>query len=100
MATGAELIAAERQRQVEKKGYDARHDDDHVNAELVCAAICYADAGSGFDLELRKTENGQQPYLWPFTEPFTPSKDLVKNLVIAGALIAAEIDRLQREGTE
>jgi len=34
MKTGAELIAEERQRQVEKEGYSAEHDDCHINQGL------------------------------------------------------------------
>ncbi len=32
---------------------------------------------------------------WPWPEPWAPSNDPIRNLVQAGALIAAEIDRLQ-----
>lgn len=96
--SGVELIARERQRQVEAEGWTPGHDDRHVDAELVRAAICYAEAGSGFDLEISHTRDGL-PCLWPW-EPswWKPSGDLVRDLAKAGALIAAEIDRLQREG--
>ena len=36
---GAELIAAERQRQIAVEGFTAVHDDDHENSELLCAAM-------------------------------------------------------------
>lgn len=93
---GAALIAAERKRQVSAEGWTPEHDDEHCNGEIVSAAICYAEAGSGFDLEISPSY-GDQPTLWPF-EPswWKPSNDLMRNLVKAGALIAAEIDRLQR----
>jgi hypothetical protein len=39
--TGAERIAAERQRQVEVEGYDASHDQGHHD-ELAAAAATYA----------------------------------------------------------
>lgn len=96
--TGAELIADERTRQVNAEGWTAFHDDSqHYSGELVSAAICYAEAGSGFDLEI-SPRDGKRPTLWPW-EPssWKPSDDLVRNLVKAGALIAAEIDRVQRE---
>jgi hypothetical protein len=39
-------------------------------------------------------------YSWPWdAEWWKPSPDSVRNLVKAGALIAAEIDRLQRKET-
>ncbi|HEX3778410.1 MAG TPA: hypothetical protein VHX38_02000 [Pseudonocardiaceae bacterium] len=39
--TGAELIAAERQRQIEAEGYDATHDAGHLPVAFVEAAISY-----------------------------------------------------------
>ncbi len=87
------LIAAERQRQVEAEGWTAKHDDRHVDAELARAAACYAlppDGGRGpFDV----------PTHWPFeARSWRPTPDdRVRELVKAGGLIAAEIDRLLRK---
>lgn len=40
--TGVELIAAERQRQINKEGFGPGHDSNHTGKELVYAAIAYA----------------------------------------------------------
>lgn len=97
MATGVEIIAAERQRQMDVEGWSASHDDNHAGAELVCAAICYAEAGSGYDLEISPSRKQEVPFLWPWEAKWwKPSDDIVRNLARAGALIAAEIDRVQR----
>lgn len=95
MKTGIELIKEERGRQLMPKssggeGWTSEHDDSHVTDELTQAAICYAVQSSKFDL-------GASEVPWPW-EPrhWKPCKDRVRNLVKAGALIAAEIDRLQR----
>ena len=40
--TGAQRIADERLRQVEKEGYTAAHDADHAEGALALAAACYA----------------------------------------------------------
>jgi hypothetical protein len=94
---GVFLIAAERHRQMSAEGWTPEHDDEHADAALVCAAICYAEAGSGFDLEISPSRTQKVPFLWPWEESWwKPSDDLVRNLAKAGALIAAEIDRLQR----
>lgn len=99
--TGIDLIAEERRRQVEQEGWTPQHDAHHVNGELVCAAICYAEAGSGFDLSIGCDEVGKPPHPWPFEASWwKPSDDLRRNLAKAGALIAAEIDRLQNEPEE
>lgn len=84
MPTGIELIAAERKRQVEAEGWTLEHDDNHKTGELSDAAACYA--------------LGKRTAAWPWSIDWwkpTPD-DRVRELVKAGALIAAEIDRLQR----
>jgi hypothetical protein len=102
---GIELIAAERQRQIEKEGWTPEHDASHDMGELSEAAVCYATVASA---EARGSNVGEWPvYMfngfndsnltWPFADKdWKPSDDPIRNLVKAGALIAAEIDRLQR----
>jgi hypothetical protein len=86
--TGVERIAAERKRQIEEEGFTAEHDDGYVNRELVRVAIAYADGG-------RKKA---VPMFWPLAVKWwkpTPG-NRIRELEKAGALIAAEIDRLLR----
>ncbi|MCM0758081.1 hypothetical protein M7775_05755 [Sporomusa sphaeroides DSM 2875] len=96
--SGIELIAAERQRQIEKEGWTAEHDRQHAFGELILAAMCYATP-----LEYReeiKTPVGMVPVNWPWSnEHWKPTPDRIRELQKAGALIAAEIDRLQRKET-
>ena len=93
MKTGIELIAEERMRQIEKEGWTPEHDAKHNHHELARAAACYATPGY-----LRTIINGR-PFGWPFSKNWwKPSpRDRKRELVKAGALIAAEIDRLQME---
>lgn len=94
--SGIELIAAERKRQVEREGYDTHHDDLHNNYELSSAACCYAQMGAGGSYS--HTRSGNPPQGWPWhADEWKPKRDPIKNLVRAGALIAAEIDRLERQ---
>ncbi len=96
--TGAALIAAERERQITKEGWTAEHDDQHEDSELAWAACYYA-------MPCPKAHDGTViPPFVMFPENWDESwakrngfKDRVRDLVKAGALIAAEIDRLQRE---
>jgi len=111
--TGVELIAAERKRQIEKEGWTAEHDDDHDRGELAQAAACYAagperthvtrqlnssrgmeDAGYVYDYSTPKP--GQINWPWDSEWYKVTPRNRVKELTKAGALIAAEIDRLQR----
>lgn len=94
--TGVELIAAERQRQVEQEGWTPEHDDEHKDGALAQAAGCYA---LGYALHAQGHGKPDVPAPWPWDRDWwkpTPA-DPVRQLVKAGALIAAEIDRLQRQ---
>lgn len=44
MKSGIELIAEERQRQIEQEGFDSENDADYKKDELAKAAACYAFA--------------------------------------------------------
>jgi hypothetical protein len=91
VSVGASLIYGERQRQVEK-GYGAEHDDVYNDDEaLVRAALSY----------LRSRGNGSEdaaPADWPWDAHKWKPGAAIDDLVKAGALIAAEIDRLSRAG--
>jgi len=85
---GVSLIAAERQRQVSVEGWTPEHDDEHQYGELTLAAMCYIEAKpSHFHRNIRR---------WPWDSKWWKPKDRISNLARAGALIAAEIDRLKR----
>ena len=95
--TGVELIAQERQRQVEEEGWTPEHDAGHRPGHLSAAAASYLDAGVEqiFHpwVETNKLDTRTD---WPWDgEWWKPSDDPIRNLVKAGALIAAEIDRLR-----
>jgi len=90
--TGTELIAIERERQMSKEGWTAEHDDRHTKSELARVAAIYA-----LPVEYRKlryVEMWPVSWSWDWWKP-TP-RNRIKELTKAGALIAAEIDRLQR----
>lgn len=107
--SGAELIAEERERQVNVKGYVPGHDDEHTHGEIALAAICYAAPervyvsrpfATGWAFEDpwpwpascdRRPHNGNVPTVAP-----DGSEERVRLLAKAGAMIAAEIDRQRR----
>jgi hypothetical protein len=99
---GVELIHLERLRQLQEENYNPEHDDNHIADQLVLAAVCYAtpaplrrhppvfSRGQGWQPSVR-------PEYWPSGWYWKPTPDnRVRELVKAGALIAAEIDRLTR----
>lgn len=98
--TGIELIAQERERQVKQEGWTAGHDDAHRNKQLAKAANSYLITHCAPDEDACGDLSESRPaWDWPWAMKWwKPSKDPVHNLVKAGALIAAEIDRLQRRG--
>lgn len=88
---GALDILAERKRQVEVEGYDAEHDRNNsvTPTTLGNAAIAYiASSWPPFI-----SENDRPPATWPWPRKWWKPKDRRSNLVRAGALIAASIDR-------
>lgn len=83
-----EDIAAERKRQIEVEGWTPHHDDRHASGEMAEAAACYAiTAGTGSLFP---------PLQWPWSNDWWKPKDRRRDLVRAGALIVAEIERLDR----
>lgn len=91
---GVAVIDAERRRQVEAEGWTPEHDAEHTEGSLISASVCYAFAALALihDAPAQATESMD---FWPWDANWwKPSDDPVRNLVKAGALIAAEIDRL------
>ena len=100
MTRAARDVLAERARQVGAEGWTPEHDDLHEEGQLAGAAAGYARhvnargwvfAGSPDDY---KSE--PPPIHWPWDDewwkPSSPRRDLIK----AGALILAEIERIDR----
>lgn len=98
MKTGAELIRLERLRQMTDEHFDNAHDDGHIAGQLSAAGASYAMAASAQIKFGRENMNDiLAPSQWPWEpEWWKLEDDPVRTLVKAGALIAAEIDRLQR----
>lgn len=90
--SGATMILRERARQCRELGYDSKHDDEHDRCELISAAVAMALAAKE---ELTGKRQGALLH-WPFQVREFKHKPAVEMLVKAGALIAAEIDRLGR----
>lgn len=96
-------IAAERLRQIDGEGRTADHDDGYVAGELASAAAAYAYVASVPD-SMRRLVSGIYSIqnlsriadLWPWEAHWWKPKDRRADLVRAGALIAAEIERLDR----
>ncbi len=123
MKSGIKLIAKERKRQITIEGFDNAHDDDadHGDGEMADVAACYAATNEVFYIERDSVGGRGNSFcfhsLWPanwdarwdkrqryangdlaFIKPARglTKKERIRNLTKAGALIAAEIDRLQR----
>ena len=100
--TGVGQIALERTRKIAKGIRSEEKDDKLVDSELIAAAEAYlfaADAindqtGDCCDDEIDFAEE-----VWPFNgDPQFSRTSKIDNLIRAGALIAAEIDRIRRIG--
>lgn len=96
-------VLAERRRQVEAEGWTAEHDDAHEDGALALAASLYAfqaheDGAHRHGLALAR--RGTCPYQWPWASDWWKPTDRRRDLVKAGALILAEIERLDRAAPE
>lgn len=110
MSTAIEDIAAERLRQVEAEGWDLEHDDRHREGQMALAAATYAIESADRSRQCIFVALGTAPLqaksnagyvsffglLWPWASKFWKPTNPRRNLVKAGALIVAEIERLDR----
>jgi hypothetical protein len=89
--TGIERIAAERKRQMEEEGWNDSFIDSCMENELADAALCYV-----FPERSLAAKNMFFQMYWPWPGMTGAELDRISQLARSGALIAAEIDRLQR----
>lgn len=87
-------VLAERRRQVEAEGWTPEHDDQHEGGELADAAACYAATAAG------AVWGETVPSMWPWARSWWKPRSAREDLVRAGALILAEIERLDRAALE
>ena len=102
MKTGVEWIAEERQRQIEVEGWTKEHDAEHTNDSLAFAAVCYAIPSESRHYSYCPLRKERVPDFWPWDKKWWKPcpENRIRELVKAGALIAAEIDRLQAQKGE
>lgn len=79
-------VQAERRRQITAEGWTPEHDDLYCAAELPRAAAAYILNGA----------NDEAPAIWPFSAKWWKPTSARRDLIKAGALILAEIERLDR----
>lgn len=83
-------VLAERQRQQLAEGWTTEHDDDHSCGEMALAASSYAQYAH------RKPIAPAIPFNWPWEPEWFKQQGPRRDLVKAGALILAEIERIDR----
>lgn len=100
-------IMLERYRQISAEGWTLRHDDEHDEGALAKASIAYVSHASvalalrsnlkpGENLTDAAYQSSPPPKYWPWDRKWWKPKDPRRDLVKAGALIVAEIERLDR----
>lgn len=87
--TGIDLVKEEREKQINKHGYNVAHDRQHSRKAVLYGALAYLNSA------IYSSNVGIED--WPFEkESFKPEGD-IKNLVKAAAMIVAEIDKRLEE---
>lgn len=90
LTQAARDVLAERQRQVSAEGWTPESDDRYEDGVL-------SDAGAAYALmSYDHYGNQAQPYFWPWEDSWWKPGAPRRNLEKAGALILAEIERLDR----
>lgn len=91
-------VLAERRRQVEAEGWTPEHDDSHQDESLARAAACYAEPNPELVTPGWPGREKPRPVSWPrsWSASWWKPTDRRRDLVKAGSLILAEIDRLDR----
>lgn len=93
-SAAARDVLAERKRQITAEDFDASHDDMATRGQIAMAAGLYAiDAAN---LAAGRISLSRPSALWPWPEEWCKPAGSRRNLVKAGALILAEIERLDR----
>lgn len=82
-------MVAERERQITQEGYSPERDASMPPGELAGAGVCYAAEHSHTAI----ARVGPLPAEWPWDAEWWKPKGKDRDLIRAGALIAAEADR-------
>jgi hypothetical protein len=94
LTAAAHDVLAERQRQIASEGWTPEHDDTHADGSLSEAAACYAMG------DVEASADNETVAIWPWSlEWWKPEGGRRRMLIKAGALILAEIERLDRLST-
>jgi hypothetical protein len=86
-------LLKERDRQINSKGHSSEQDDQYMNGELADAGSVYAFWANTFNLGLIAHT---PPSCWPWPPEHWKPTSQRHMLIKAGALILAELDRLDR----
>lgn len=90
LTAAATDVLAERQRQQSVEGWTPEHDDEHSGGEIAFAAASYTLHAHG------KPIAPDIPFFWPWEPKGFKQQGARRDLVKAGALILAEIERIDR----
>lgn len=94
LTAAARDVMTERQRQISAEGRPPENDDAYTSGELSAAAAAYAIDACGN--VLGHASLPRPPSVWPWDASWWKPAGTRRNLVKAGALILAEIERLDR----
>lgn len=109
---GTQLVIEERDRQIQSEGWTAEHDMQHEPGLLAVAGACYAvnkqtatlkicgvDMKAEFNVHMKVEGSRMNRDAFPFQPQYDKREkhDIKRSLIIAAALIIAELDRIIQE---
>ncbi|WP_423177431.1 MULTISPECIES: hypothetical protein [unclassified Stenotrophomonas] len=99
LGAGVKAIAAERERQLQAEGFSRDCDQQYREGELARAATAYVQLAA-MDLQVGTRSHialQEPPFFWPWAPEWWKPVDARRDLVRAGALIAAQIDLIDSQ---
>ena len=99
LTEAARDVLAERHRQIQAEGWTPAHDDEHDSGELAGAGAAYAlHAADALHPQSQGDayRDGSIPHGWCWEDCWWKPTDPRRSLVKAGALILAELERMDR----
>lgn len=96
MSQAIDDVLAERRRQIEIECWTPKRDDAHGKGELLLAAKAYFAHATNRALSLPDGDRAGVPFQWPWDRKWWKPKNPRQDLVRAGALALAEIERIKR----
>jgi hypothetical protein len=96
LSPAMQAVIEERYRQIEAEGWSIKHDDEHAAGDLALAGAGYALAAGYRKRGVKEKDLSTPPSWWPWSIDWWKPEGFRRDLVRAGALNLAELEKFDR----